>query len=639
MRRGFYISLFLLLFLSACNFSLAADVTPPPGYTAPPEDQSSAPAVSGVVFPLVPPDASKGAAIYVEKCAPCHGSAGMGDGPNAASLPNPVTALASPQVARAAAPASWFTIVSQGNLERFMPPFRSLSDRERWDVVAYAFSLSVSPAEVEQGAEIYAAQCAACHGDRGKGDGAQAAGMSVPDLTDQERMSVKSAADLFEVISNGSGAQMPAFSDKLSEDERWALTAFLRSLTFVSAGEQASAVASPTVAASRPTIETPVAPQPTSDVFPEASTITPTLALGSVGGLVADASGEPAQAGLMVNLHAFDQMQLVYTATATTNEEGAYLFSDLEMPAGRAFLTTLDYEGVIYGSDVAVAEEGAARLDLPITIYKSTSDTSALSVDRLHYFFEFVDEQTLRVLELYIISNSGDKTIIAPQEGEPVLRFTLPPGASNLQFESGQLGERYIQTADGFGDTLPIRPGAGNYQVLYSYELPYDRKLELSRPVALHTQAVVILVPEDGIKIKGDELEDAGTREIQGLQYHMYNRSAISPGGELRLTITGKPSDGSPTLALGSQSNLFIGIAAFGVTLILAGAWLFSRNRQIGVESSPAATAAEPPQNAESIMDAILALDDLYQEGKLPEEAYIQRRAELKQQLKDLMET
>jgi hypothetical protein len=36
-------------------------------------------------------------------------------------------------------------------------------------------------------------------------------------------------------------------------------------------------------------------------------------------------------------------------------------------------------------------------------------------------------------------------------------------------------------------------------------------------------------------------------------------------------------------------------------------------------------------------MDAILALDDLYQAGKLPEEAYRQRRAELKARLKEIV--
>jgi cytochrome c1 len=31
-----------------------------------------------------------------------------------------------------------------GNIENFMPPFASLSDQERWDVVAYALSLSAT---------------------------------------------------------------------------------------------------------------------------------------------------------------------------------------------------------------------------------------------------------------------------------------------------------------------------------------------------------------------------------------------------------------------------------------------------------------------------------------------------------------
>jgi hypothetical protein len=43
--------------------------------------------------------------------------------------------------------------------------------------------------------------------------------------------------------------------------------------------------------------------------------------------------------------------------------------------------------------------------------------------------------------------------------------------------------------------------------------------------------------------------------------------------------------------------------------------------------------AADEQDSAESLMDAILALDDLYREGKLSEDAYLQRRAELKERL------
>ncbi len=41
---------------------------------------------------------------------------------------------------------------------------------------------------------------------------------------------------------------------------------------------------------------------------------------------------------------------------------------------------------------------------------------------------------------------------------------------------------------------------------------------------------------------------------------------------------------------------------------------------------------------AKSAMDAILALDDLYQEGVLPEEAYLKRRAELKTHLQEIID-
>jgi len=71
--------------------------------------------------------------------------------------------------------------------------------------------------------------------------------------------------------------------------------------------------------------------------------------------------------------------------------------------------------------------------------------------------------------------------------------------------------------------------------------------------------------------------------------------------------------------------------------LTVAGAVLWvSRQRKA---NQPAAEEAEENQEAdstESLMDAIIALDDLYREGKLPEEAYQTRRAELKARLAKL---
>ncbi|MEW5869778.1 MAG: c-type cytochrome [Chloroflexota bacterium] len=627
-RLFFFISLTLLL--TACSFSLAEDIKPPAGYQPPPEMQAPVASVtSGPLFPLLPPDPSKGEAIYAEKCAACHGELGLGDGEQGSQLPNPVPAIGSPQVARQAAPSDWFQIVSQGNLERFMPPFPSLTDRQRWDVVAYVLSLSAT-LDMSQSAEVYQANCAGCHGEAGKGDGPAAAGLSATpvDFTNQEYMAGKSAQALYQAISSGAGQAMPAFEGSLDEAQRWAVTDYLRSLTFASAAAQAGLEAQ----------ETPGAAITPSGEITSTLAVSESLSLGSVSGQVVSASGGAVPAGLTVSLLGFNHMQVVISDTVKLDDQGKYLFQNVDMPEGLIFLTTVEFDGITYGSEAVTIEQAGQTLDLPIEVYATTTDASVLSVDRLHFFFELIDAENLRVVELYIISNPGAETLVSPAEGQPVITFSLPAEASNLEFQEGELGDRFVKTVDGFGDTVPVRPGSGSYQVLFSYEIPYKRKLELVRPVNLDTNAVVILVPEDGISVKGATLEDAGVRDVQGVAYHLYNGSGMRAGESLELTISGSQSLQIPS----SSSSLLIGLAALGVVLIVAGLWLSRRSRMADVQVDDGAVdeeqGAESGENAETVMDAILALDDLYQEGQLPEEAYHQRRSELKARLSELLD-
>ena len=621
--------LFFSLFISACSFSLAEDIPPPPGAEQRPIIQEQAQATNGPLYPLMPPNPADGEAIYAEKCAPCHGPSGKGDGPQAAQLPNPVTAVGSADVARQATPADWYTQVTRGNLDRFMPPFGSLSDSQRWDVVAYAFSLSMPAETVAQGEQLYKANCAGCHGETGKGDGEDAAGLTVPDLTSQAGMAERSAADFYQVISQGAEG-MPAYTDQLSEEERWAISSYLRGLTFAAPDQPTESPIAPT-----PSEEVNAQPVETAQLTTPAAEASQTL--GTVSGAVVNASGGEVPDDLVLTLHGFDNMQMAITQTTTINTDGSFVFENVEMPPERAFIVVSGYAGASYTSDIGRVEAGVTSLDLPIQIYDTTSDASVLRADRLHLFFDFLDDKTIRVVQLYLISNPSNKTLVPAGEGEPTARFILPEGAANLEFQDGALGERFIQTADGFGDSLSIPPGEGSYEVLYAYTMPYDRKLELVQPLTLPVDAVVVLVPEDGIKIKGDTLQDGGTRDVQGAQYRVYNGESLAEGELLRMTISGRPSSGQPTLSSSSNTSLLIGLGVFGLALVLAGVWLYRRRRAIvGEEVIEEPDDTGEMDNVDSLMDAIIALDDLYQAGQLPEDAYLKRRAELKARLQEL---
>lgn len=636
------------LLLSACSFSLAEDVVPPAGSQQQTVVQPSQAPLSGPLYPIVAPDPNNGAAVYAEKCQPCHGDKGLGDGPMSSRSPMPVAAIGTTEIARPSIPGEWYALLTQGNLERGMPPFNSLSDRQKWDVIAYVYQLSTAAEVLSLGKQVYTENCLRCHGETGQGDGPDAAGLSTQpnDLTDQELMAGRSAEVMFDFISNGVGDSMPAFASELSENERWALTAYLRSLTFSAAevgGEEASS------AYPAPEQASQVYPEPAeiAQAYPEplADAAVASFGLGTVLVQLVSPSGVPVASDAPVTLYGFDNMENTYSQTLETSENGLYTFTGVEMPVGRAFIAGVDYSGGSYGSDVVVVEEGVTEYNLPVQVYESSTDASVLTIDRAHIFMDFVQDGLVQVVEVYVVSNPTESAIVASEPGGPVATFMLPEGATDLQFQDGVLGERYLEIPGGFADTATVQPGSGEYQVVYAYNLPYDGKLDFSQTMSMDTNAVVVMLPDVGIKVKGDQLTDDGTRDMQDTTYRLYSGAGLQSGSQLEFSLSGKPKTGGQVITTGSTQNIAIGLAVFGLALIGAGVWLFVRNRKQGAATGEMASegtaqpAAGPAmQDADALMDAIIALDDLYQAGKLPEEAYLKRREELKAQLKQVMD-
>ena len=67
--------------------------------------------------------------------------------------------------------------------------------------------------------------------------------------------------------------------------------------------------------------------------------------------------------------------------------------------------------------------------------------------------FDFITPEMLNVSEIYILSNYGETTLVGEEFVKPIISFPLPDGAGSIEFDDGLLGERFIKTEDGFGDT------------------------------------------------------------------------------------------------------------------------------------------------------------------------------------------
>ena len=128
-----------------------------------------------------------------------------------------------------------------------------LTDAEKWDLVAYTWQLNTTAEALANGQELYAQNCAACHGESGGGDGVfaedlAAAGkasmqsmdgsmdmaMQTPaDLTDEKRMLGASPALLEgKILRGGMGTGMPMWGSIFTESQIQNLIAYIYSFQF-----------------------------------------------------------------------------------------------------------------------------------------------------------------------------------------------------------------------------------------------------------------------------------------------------------------------------------------------------------------------------------------------------------------------
>lgn len=96
-------------------------------------------------------------------------------------------------------------------------------------VVDYVQSLSgierdLPPARLEEGAALYAENCASCHGDNARGN----QDMGAPNLTDDAWVYGGDDATMFETIYEGRMGWMPAWEERLTEADRMMLTLYIQ---------------------------------------------------------------------------------------------------------------------------------------------------------------------------------------------------------------------------------------------------------------------------------------------------------------------------------------------------------------------------------------------------------------------------
>jgi mono/diheme cytochrome c family protein len=284
MKRVF--CLFLLASaLSAC--SLGGDFTPPAGSEVTAEEVLP-------LQPTLPPDINRGAQLFAENCTRCHGDSGSGDGEMSGQLPVALPDFSSADAIANRTPLEWFDIISNGKIENLMPPWRdSLSEQERWDLVAYLYTLSMDEKSLQ----------------------ASQANLANPPahLSDPAEMVHLSNADIAAQL----GENVLPYARTLWQNTPGTLP------------NQPKAVDIPATAGDGQIM----------------------------GGVTNATDGGTADGGLPVSLQLFDAAGNAQTAETITAQDGTYAFSGLALAPEQAFVVSVRFQSATFNSEIVNTTE------------------------------------------------------------------------------------------------------------------------------------------------------------------------------------------------------------------------------------------------------------------------------------------
>ncbi|WP_439361620.1 FTR1 family protein [Bradyrhizobium sp. DASA03007] len=108
--------------------------------------------------PLAPnkvPDFARGAALFGQNCAACHGDAGDGHGPDAVKLDTPPIAFTDAERARQRSVFALYQVITQGLDGTAMPSFDGLPTDDRWALALYASHFAFVDAAAAEGERLW----------------------------------------------------------------------------------------------------------------------------------------------------------------------------------------------------------------------------------------------------------------------------------------------------------------------------------------------------------------------------------------------------------------------------------------------------------------------------------------------------
>jgi hypothetical protein len=302
-----------------------------------------------------------------------------------------------------------------------------------------------------------------------------------------------------------------------------------------------------------------------------------------------------------------------------TDRRGAFRFRFVR-DTSAVYLTSSRYQGIEYFSPAVHLDPAAPDTALRIVV-SDTSSRAPVALGARHLVIADPGEDGSRgILDLMLLRNTSDRTLVAPDSVRPSWSVPLPSGTFGLAPGEGDASPDALRRE---GDRLllfaPVAPG--EKQLIVQYGLPATVRT-LMLPFEQRADFVNVLIADRAARVTGGALAPADTEVIQGRTYRRW-MGAVPAGATVRINLGRAP--GTPGWMLAAL------VGALGIGLVLAALHYLRR---------PKAVRAVPPGrlDPDTLIERIAQLDARYagregDAGAAEWARYLAERADLKSQL------
>ena len=349
------------------------------------------------------------------------------------------------------------------------------------------------------------------------------------------------------------------------------------------------------------------------------------------GVVVSGTAGKSDLFGQIVTLHrvtaaGFDDI------TTLTDDTGAFRFENIEYDPSTSYGVSVRYQDAIYGTDLDITTGSPPPVTL--TVYEATHDDSIVSAGDASLLLAAADasDQTLAALEIITLVNRSDMAYVPGAGVMELLRFGLPPDATELSLDTRLIGADFIQVDRGFALLASVPPG--EHEIMFSYRFPYPGEtFTLDKSYRYGAQSLRVLAPEEVVSISVEGLGEPERVMIGERRYRVLEAEELSRGESLSLELDGLPTPGVTDRVGNSLSGIrfqYAAPVALGVLmialLVYGVIWKTTRQRR------------EPPtsetyRERAVIFRMISDLTDTYESGDISDEEYRQRLLVLNERL------